>query len=88
MNYKQQDMVDQICMVTGANRGIGRATAQGLANLGATVILVCRDQIKGDQARNEIIEISKNLKIDLVIADLSRTQQIRKLADDFSTVYD
>ena len=81
-------MVDRICMVTGANRGIGRATAQGLANLGATVILVCRDQIKGDQARNEIIEISKNLKIDQVIADLSRTQQIRKLAVDFSMVYD
>lgn len=88
MFYKQQDMVNRICMVTGANRGIGRATAQGLANLGATLILVCRDQIKGNQARDEIARISKNPKIDLIIADLSLTQQIRKLADDFSTAYD
>jgi len=75
-------------MVTGANRGIGRATAQGLADLGATVILVCRDQTKGNQAKNEIVEKSKNLKIDLIIADLSLTQQIKKLADDFSMTYD
>ena len=87
MAYEQQDMVGRICMVTGANRGIGRATAQGLANLGATVILVCRDRAKGDQARKEIIERSNNQNVDMLLADLSLTQEIKKLADDFSTAY-
>jgi len=88
MTYKQQDMEDRICIVTGANRGMGRATAQGLADKGATVILVCRDLTKGDQARNEIADRSNNQKIDLIITDLSQTRQIRNLADKFSATYD
>ena len=33
------DLTGRICVVTGASRGIGRATAEGLAALGATVVL-------------------------------------------------
>lgn len=88
MAYEQQEMVGRICMVTGANRGIGRAATQGLADLGATVILICRDRAKGDQARKEIIEQSNNQNVNLLLADLSVTQEIRKLADDFSAAYD
>ena len=60
MAYKQRDMNGKICVVTGANRGIGRATAQELADLGATVILVCRNR------QTDIIEI---LKIDHQLMD-------------------
>jgi NAD(P)-dependent dehydrogenase (short-subunit alcohol dehydrogenase family) len=38
-------MSGRVCMVTGANSGIGRATAQGLAELGATVVMVCRSRL-------------------------------------------
>lgn len=88
MAYEQRDMIGQICMVTGANRGIGRATAQGLADLGATVILVCRNQAKGGLAKKEIIEKSNNQNIELMITDLSAIQEIRKLAKNFSESYD
>jgi len=37
-------MQGKICMVTGANSGIGKATALGLAQMGATVVMVCRKQ--------------------------------------------
>src|SRR5580693_1968022 len=43
-------------LVTGANRGIGKAIAAGLARLGATVLLTVRDRGSGEQARTEIIE--------------------------------
>lgn len=88
MTYEQRGMIGQICMVTGANRGIGRATAQGLADLGATVILVCRNRTKGELAKNEIIDQSNNQNIELMITDLSVTQEIRKLVEAFSARYD
>ena len=40
-------MQGKVCLVTGANRGIGRATAEGLARQGATVLMVCRDRERG-----------------------------------------
>lgn len=39
------------CLVTGANRGIGRATAERLAGAGHRVILVCHDRARGEAAR-------------------------------------
>jgi NAD(P)-dependent dehydrogenase (short-subunit alcohol dehydrogenase family) len=36
------DMTGRVCVITGATRGIGRATAEGLARLGATLVLVVR----------------------------------------------
>jgi retinol dehydrogenase 12 len=42
------------CLVTGATSGIGKATAARLAELGAIVIAVARDQARGEQAADEI----------------------------------
>ncbi len=47
-------------MVTGANSGIGKATALALAQMGATVLMVCRDRTRGEEARSEIITKSRN----------------------------
>lgn len=47
-------MNGKICVVTGANTGIGKATALGLARRGATVVLACRDADKGRAALAEI----------------------------------
>ena len=49
-------MQGKVCIVTGANSGIGKATAMGLAQMGATVVMVCRDEGKGQVAQNEIKE--------------------------------
>ena len=40
-------MQGKVCVVTGATNGIGKATAQGLARLGATVVLVARNESLG-----------------------------------------
>ena len=81
------DMSGKICLVTGANSGIGKETALGLAKQGATVVLVCRNPRKGEQARQEIQEKSGNSHVDLLIADLSSQQAIRQLAQDFQQRY-
>ena len=48
-------MEDKICVVTGASSGIGFETAKALLNMGATVVLVCRNEQKGLAAREELM---------------------------------
>ncbi len=80
-------MQGKICMVTGANSGIGKATALGLAQMGATVVMVCRDPARGKAAQSEVKAKSGNDAVDLLLADLSSQQSIRQLAEDFKQRY-
>lgn len=80
-------MNGKTCLVTGANSGIGKATAQGLAAMGATVVMVCRDQDKGQSAQAEIVAASGNPAVNLMIADLSSQASIRQVASDFKAKY-
>ncbi len=70
-------------MVTGANSGIGRQTAERLAELGATVVMVCRSREKGEGAMASIREKSKNDAVELRIADLASLSSVRELAKEF-----
>jgi NAD(P)-dependent dehydrogenase (short-subunit alcohol dehydrogenase family) len=72
-------------MVTGANAGIGRATAEGLAKRGAHVVLVCRSRTRGEAALSKIRKISGVEGSTLLIADLSSQESIRGLAGDFKS---
>jgi len=80
-------MQGKICMVTGANSGIGKATALELAQMGATVVMVCRDRARGEEARSEITTKSRNNAVDLLQADLSSQQSIRQLVENFQHHY-
>ena len=75
-------------MVTGASRGIGKATAAALAGMGAHVVLVCRDRERGEAAQGEIRARSGSEAVELMIADLSSQRQIRQLAADFRSKHD
>jgi NAD(P)-dependent dehydrogenase (short-subunit alcohol dehydrogenase family) len=80
-------MSEKVCLITGATSGIGKATAMGLANMGASVVMVGRDRGRGQAALAEIKEGSANPSVDLMLADLSSQEQIRRLADEFKEAY-
>jgi len=80
-------MRGKICLVTGASSGIGKATALGLAKLGATVVMVCRDAARGEAALSEIKQKSGNNFVDLLVADLSSQEAIRRLASEYKSRY-
>ena len=80
-------MGKKVCLITGATSGIGKATAMGLASMGAGVVMVGRDRGRGEAAMAEIKKESGNASVDLVLADLSSQEEIRRLADEFEQAY-
>ncbi|CAA7403020.1 unnamed protein product [Spirodela intermedia] len=87
--FKEQDMEIRMegknCVVTGANSGIGFATAAGLASRGATVRLVCRNQERGEAALSRIKSSTGNPNVFLEICDLSSMSDIKSFASRISS---
>lgn len=72
-------MTGRVCVITGATRGIGRATAQGLARLGATILLICRREQDGEEVSRELTPHAAEPP-EVVTADLSSQASIRSAA--------
>jgi len=88
MNDWEYDMTRKVCIVTGSNSGIGKETARALAKMGATVVMIVRNPESGEEARREIIEESGNEDVDMLIADLSSMDEVRRVAREFNEKYD
>jgi len=76
------DMTGKTVIITGANSGIGKATAMAIAGMGADVVMVCRDRVRGEQALRDISAQAKG-SVGLLFADLSSQDQIRRVAAEF-----
>ncbi len=81
-------MIDKTVMVTGANAGLGKETCRQLALMGARIILVCRNEAKGKEAKNEIIRLTQNSNVSLHISDFSSLEEVRNLASQIGNKYD
>ena len=81
-------MKNQVCIITGANSGIGKETALSLAKLGATVILLCRNYERGNIALKSIITESNNKNVELMLCDLSSQNSISDFISKFKNKYD
>ena len=80
-------MKDKVVIVTGATDGIGLVTAHELAAMGAEVIVVGRNAEKGRGVVADIKSSSGNEKVELMVADLSSMEEVRKLANEFKSKY-
>src|SRR6185503_14239593 len=74
----------KVCIVTGGNTGIGKATVEGLAKQGATVILACRDLDKGRAALEEIKAKTGSTELHLLPLDLASLSSVRAFAKTFT----
>ncbi len=78
-------MSGRVCLITGANSGIGKAAALGLARLGAQIVMVCRDDDRGEAARAEIVAKTGNDQVSLMQCELSSQASVRKFAAEFKS---
>ncbi|KAJ8379174.1 hypothetical protein AAFF_G00230860 [Aldrovandia affinis] len=74
-------------MITGANSGIGKATACEIAKRGGTVHLVCRNRERAEAARAEIVELSQNENVHIHLLDMSRPRQVWEFAQRFQETH-
>ncbi|MGH2689909.1 MAG: SDR family NAD(P)-dependent oxidoreductase, partial [Actinomycetota bacterium] len=72
------DGARKTAVVTGANSGIGKATASGLAKAGFDVTLVVRDLERGKAAIADIRKAAPGASLDLLRIDLSSQQSVRE----------
>ncbi|HEY8258199.1 MAG TPA: SDR family oxidoreductase [Gemmatimonadales bacterium] len=79
MKHALADLTGRVCVVTGASRGIGRATAEGLGELGARLVLVCRKAEDGAEVAAGIATAGGHTP-DVVSCDLSSQASIHTAA--------
>lgn len=72
--------MDRIAVVTGANTGIGKEIARGLARQDLNVVLACRDLDRADAARREITEETGNREVEAMHLDLAKLDSIRQFS--------
>ena len=80
---KENSLQGKICLVTGSTSGIGKVTARELANGGATVVLLSRSRAKGEATQADIKQATGNQHVELLVADLSLLEEVRRLASEF-----
>jgi retinol dehydrogenase-14 len=74
-------MAGKTVLITGATSGIGRATALGLATMGAHVAIIGRDRRRTDDTAREIRTAGGD-QVDVFVADLSSQSEVRRLAEE------
>lgn len=74
-------------LVTGGTGGIGRATAIGLATMGARVGIAGRDRGRADAAAATIVRESGAPAVDVFVADMSSQAEVRRLAAEVLDAY-
>jgi NAD(P)-dependent dehydrogenase (short-subunit alcohol dehydrogenase family) len=75
-------MEGKTVLITGGTGGIGRATAIGLASMGARVAITGRDRDRADRAATSIASESGNSAVEVFVADMSSQVEVRRLADE------
>jgi len=76
------DQTGRTVVITGANSGLGRASASMLAGAGAHVILACRNAQKATKAADDLRSTHPSTRIDVRELDLASLASVRRFADD------
>jgi NAD(P)-dependent dehydrogenase (short-subunit alcohol dehydrogenase family) len=77
------DQGGRTALVTGANSGLGLATARELARAGAAVVLACRAEEKGQGAMRSIRSAVPNADLSVAVLDLADLRSVHAFAEGF-----
>ena len=75
-----QPVRDKVIVITGASSGLGLETARQLAGQGGQIVMIARDQARGEHARSRVAEAATGKPPVLLMADLSVQADVRRAA--------
>lgn len=75
-------------LITGANSGIGKIAAFELAKMGAHIVMLCRNKEKAEPVKQEIMKLTSNDKVELVIIDLADLNSVKTAATEINNKYE
>lgn len=75
-------------LVTGATSGIGKATALGLAREGAHLVLLARDERRGQATAREIQQAVPGARVEVLLGDLASQGSVRSAVKTFLDQHD
>jgi NAD(P)-dependent dehydrogenase (short-subunit alcohol dehydrogenase family) len=76
------DLRGKRALITGASAGIGYAVADALVARGATVVLVCRDQQRGEEALARLHATHRGARLELRRVDVASLDEVRRFCDE------
>jgi len=79
--YPILDMRINKVLITGGNRGIGKAIAQNLLEESQEVVIVCRNEVEGKIVAEELKSTTSNSKISVIQGDLSSIKKCKTLIE-------
>jgi NAD(P)-dependent dehydrogenase (short-subunit alcohol dehydrogenase family) len=83
-------MKNKICLITGATSGIGKAAALKLADLGASLILLSRNETQGEKICAQVRKKMHDTQIKFYKVDISSMKEVRnvseKIKSDFNHI--
>jgi NAD(P)-dependent dehydrogenase (short-subunit alcohol dehydrogenase family) len=91
MTWSTNDMPDlsgRVAVVTGANGGLGLASAKALAGKGAHVVMAARNQTKAAVARDEILAAHPDASLEIVELDLGSLASVEAAANQVAAGHD
>ena len=77
-------MQGKIIVITGATSGIGQVAAEKLAGMGARMVLVARDQARGEAALARLRQLAPAVAHTIHYGDLSRLSEMKRVAGEIA----
>ena len=81
-------MNNKVCLITGATSGIGKATALKLADLGASLILLSRNENSGKKICNQMRKRNNNAQVKFYKADISSMKEVKSVTEKIKSDFD
>ncbi len=91
MSWSTRDIPDlhgKVAVVTGANGGLGLASAKALSAKGAHVVMAARNQAKASAAHDEILAAYPSASLEIVEVDLASLASVESAADQIAAAHD
>jgi len=77
----------KVALITGSNRGIGKATAITLSKEGVNIALLARNEKLLSQTKEEISQISPDIKVEYFICDTKSNKDVEETVEKIEKVF-